>query len=104
MGYRKKTEEIVKKHIERGRKMAEIQQKMEYCKNVKYLTKMHKKTIEDGKCGMDCIDEIKSLITDTEKNCKRQLKTVKKLLPKKTKKKSARKNKQKGGADYPASF
>ena len=102
--YRKKTEEIVKKHMERGRKWAAIQQKAEYCKNIKFLTNRHKKNIKDGKCGMDCIEEIKDLLEDTEKNCKSQLKKVKALLPK-TKKKKSKKKKQKGGnANYPDSF
>ena len=83
--YRKETNRIVNKHLERGRKLSAIQQKKDYCDTVKKMADRKKKEIKAGKCGVDCQTEIKDLIEDTKKNCKRNLNKVEALLPKKTK-------------------
>ena len=77
--------EIAKKHIERGKRWAAITQKKDYCDNVKWLANKHKKDIKDGKCGVNCQEEIKELLKDTKKNCKRNVKKVESLLTKKPK-------------------
>lgn len=83
--YRKETNRIVNKHLERGKRLAAIEQEIDYCNTVKKVAERKKKEIKAGKCGVDCQTEIKDLIEDTKKNCKRNLKKVEALLPKKPK-------------------
>ena len=77
--------EAAKKHIERGRRWAAIKQKKEYCDNIKWLANKHKKDIKAGNCGINCQDEIKELLKDTKKNCRRNVRKVEALLPKEVK-------------------
>ena len=83
--YRKETKKIVNKHLDRGKRLAAIERKIDYCNTVEKVADRKKKEIKAGKCGVDCQTEIKDLIEDTKKNCKRNLNKVEALLPKKTK-------------------